>query len=171
MTEAAPDGIFVADSDGHIVLVDRGLEHLLGYARRELIGLPVEAVILPSSQPSSDRRVARCKNGAEIHLEIAFRALGGDTTLVSASVRTADETQSGRRQLLHHRPELVGELTDTVAHELNNVLTVLRAEVSLLGVETGSGPNEPTARIDNALDRVTDLARQLVTIGHIARLP
>ena len=171
MTEAAPDGIFVVDSDGHIVLVDRGLEHLLGYARRDLIGLPVEEVILPISQPSDDLHVARCKNGAEIKLEIAHRALSGNTTLVSAFVRTPYDTQSGRRQLLHHRPELVGELTDTVAHEFNNVLTVLRAEVSLLGIDAGLGQSKAVARINNALDRATELARQLVTIGHIARLP
>ena len=65
----------------------------------------------------------------------------------------------------------MGELTDTVAHELNNVLTVLRAEVSLLGIDSGLGQNEAVARIDNALDRATELARQLVTIGRIARLP
>ena len=157
MAEAAPDGIFVVDSGGHIILVDRGLEHLLGYARRDFIGLPVEAVILPTFQPSDDLRVARCKNGVEIQLESAF-------------VRAADDTHSGRHQLVHHRPELVGELTDTVAHEFDNVLTVLRTEVSLLGIDSGLGQNEAVARIDNALDRATELARQLVTIGHIARL-
>lgn len=171
MTGAEPDGILVVDSDGHIVLVDRGLEHLLGYARRELIGLPAEAVILANSQPSGDLRVARCKNGAEIQVEIAFRALGDDTALVGVFVQTADNTQSGRRQPLHHRPELVGEFADTVAHELNNLLTVLRAEVSLLGIDAGLAQDEAVARIDNALDRATELARQLVTIGRIARLP
>jgi nitrogen-specific signal transduction histidine kinase len=168
VTESAPDGIIVIDSDGHIVLVDRGFERLLGYTRKELVGLPVQAVLLPSSQSGSDLRLARRKDGSEIQLETALHPLHGDATLVRAFVQAAGATQSTRR-----RPhgKLVGELTDAVAHDLNNILTILRAEVSLLEIEAGQEQNKSTARIDNALDRATELARRLVTIGHIARLP
>ncbi len=43
--EFAPDGILLADGDGRIVEVNSQMEGIFGYARAELLGLPVETLI------------------------------------------------------------------------------------------------------------------------------
>ena len=43
--EFAPDGILLADGDGRIVEVNSQMEGIFGYARAELLGLPVEMLI------------------------------------------------------------------------------------------------------------------------------
>ena len=67
---------------------------------------------------------------------------------------------------LRQRREAAGISQEALGHACG----LHRTEVSLLGIDSGLGQNEAVARIDNALDRATELARQLVTIGHIARL-
>ena len=43
--ESAPNGIAIVDRDGRIVLVNREIERLFGYAREELVDQPVETLI------------------------------------------------------------------------------------------------------------------------------
>ena len=43
--EAAPSGLLMVGQDGRIVLVNREIERLFGYAREELLGRPVETLV------------------------------------------------------------------------------------------------------------------------------
>src|SRR5688572_26253776 len=43
--EWAPSGLMMIDADGRIVLVNREIERLFGYAREELQGKPVELLV------------------------------------------------------------------------------------------------------------------------------
>ena len=43
--ESAPDAIVIADRQGRIHLVNRQTEQLFGYARLELLGLPIETLM------------------------------------------------------------------------------------------------------------------------------
>lgn len=43
--EAAPDGLLIADDQGLIVMVNRQLEHMFGYATGELLGQPIEQLV------------------------------------------------------------------------------------------------------------------------------
>ncbi|HUJ26449.1 MAG TPA: PAS domain S-box protein, partial [Myxococcales bacterium] len=45
LLDAAPDAMLIADGDGSIVLANSQAEKLLGYARVELLGLPVEMLV------------------------------------------------------------------------------------------------------------------------------
>ena len=52
--ELAPDAIIVADGEGRILLVNHQTEVLFGYARSELLGVPVE-LLLPQPTPHGAR--------------------------------------------------------------------------------------------------------------------
>ncbi|MCC6407622.1 MAG: PAS domain S-box protein, partial [Planctomycetes bacterium] len=43
--EASPTGVLMIGADGRIVLVNREVERLFGYARDELLGRPVELLV------------------------------------------------------------------------------------------------------------------------------
>src|SRR5579884_4163941 len=45
LLDAAPDAMLVVDADGHIAFANRQTERLFGYARDELLGLPLDALI------------------------------------------------------------------------------------------------------------------------------
>jgi len=95
--ESAPVGVLMVDGHGHIVLLNRELERMLGYAREELFGQPVERLIPErfrarhsgflgafSAQPTtrvlgSGRDLfALRKDGTEIPVEIGLNPFGTD---------------------------------------------------------------------------------------------
>jgi len=51
--EAAPDAIVVVDPSGDIVIVNQLAERLFGYARQELIGMPIERDWFPGVSEST----------------------------------------------------------------------------------------------------------------------
>lgn len=66
------------------------------------------------------------------------------------------------------RVELMGVMASGVAHDLRNILTVLRSSVDLLS----EGPDpEVAADAREALDRAADVCGQLLALGRTARKP
>ncbi len=45
LLDAAPDAVVVVDETGVMILVNRQAEHLFGFDRDELIGMPIEALL------------------------------------------------------------------------------------------------------------------------------
>ncbi len=103
--ESAPSGILIVDGIGNIVLVNREIERLFGYAREELIGQSVEILVpeqfrLNHAKYRSDFSTApstrlmgggrdlhgRCKDGTEIPLEIGLNPVQTDEGLFVLSV-------------------------------------------------------------------------------------
>jgi PAS domain S-box-containing protein len=107
VVEQLPDGLLLADSDGVVRLVNHRLEEMLGFARGELVGQPVEALLpegvrdrhvglrdsfisSPAVRPMGSGRelVARCKSGKLLAVEVSLSPLhGGDQPLIIAIVR------------------------------------------------------------------------------------
>lgn len=53
--EAAPDGLALVDHDGRILDVNRRLEELSGYRRRELLGRPIEILVPDEARAQHER--------------------------------------------------------------------------------------------------------------------
>ena len=135
--ESAPDGMLVADKFGQIVLANRQLEAMFGYAPGELIGRPIETLVPDSVRPGhpalrngyieeggtremggDNRKLrGRRKDGSEFSIEVGLSRLpdvGGRGISVCASVRDITE-----RKLLEAEIERANFLSD-VALELTD---------------------------------------------------
>ncbi|HEX7126913.1 MAG TPA: PAS domain S-box protein, partial [Thermodesulfobacteriota bacterium] len=84
--DPTPGAVALLDASGRIVLVDDRLTELFGYARRELVGLPIETLIPDLRRRSSRARVparaleraGRRKDGSRLAVRVAFHPLPSD---------------------------------------------------------------------------------------------
>ncbi|HEY8370808.1 MAG TPA: PAS domain-containing sensor histidine kinase, partial [Thermodesulfobacteriota bacterium] len=86
LSDPTADAVALLDASGRIVLVDDRLTELFGYARRELVGLPIDTLIPDlrgrSSRPRRPARAfersGRRKDGSRLAVRVAFHPLPGD---------------------------------------------------------------------------------------------
>jgi len=152
-TEASPSGTVLIDHEGRIVLVNTHAEKLFGYARDELVGKNVE-ILLPErfgTSLESDRAnffiapegramgshaqlFARRKDGSEVPIEISVNPVQTPHGLVvlanvvdvSARLAAEEVARRSREQVdLLGRVSLLGEMTASLAHELNQPLAAI----------------------------------------------
>jgi PAS domain S-box-containing protein len=151
--EASPSGIVLINREGKILLVNTQTEKLFGYRRGELIGKLVEMlvperfasqhpayrakfVVAPETRAMGAGRelFARRKDGSEFPVEIGLnpiRTPQGPLVLanvVDISARIAGEEEAHRRREqveLLSRVSLLGEMTASLAHELNQPLAAI----------------------------------------------
>ena len=187
-TEALVGSFFQHSSECHSILVedDGGFRYqevnpatlrLLGMARNEVVGRRTEDVLGPEMGAEINRHLARClREGGSSHYE---RMLGA---AVVEAVATAVPTREGearrvivsardvteRRRLEEHlrqsqKMEALGQLTGGVAHDFNNMLTLVLGGLDTIGRQLGNLPDSPAiARIA----RAKDLALQGVQRAH-----
>ncbi|MGE0353740.1 MAG: nitrogen regulation protein NR(II), partial [Gemmatimonadales bacterium] len=144
--EGSPDGVVVSDAAGLIQLVNHPVETMFGYTRAELLGQSVEVLVpeaargrhprlrqiyqtAPAAHPMWQGRTvsARRKDGTVFPAEILLSPLASGTErLVIASIRDVTDRQALEANLRQaQKMEAVGQLTGGVAHDLNNMLTVV----------------------------------------------
>jgi two-component system sensor kinase FixL len=140
--ECLPLAVLIVNDDGRIELVNAVTEQLFGYDRAEMIGAPAEWLVpglhsdarqsapLREGIPDMQHHFARRKDGTQFLVEVARNAVPGvDMRLTCAVVidRTDRyELQRNRQELAHlTRVCALGELTASLAHELNQPLTAI----------------------------------------------
>ena len=157
-TEASPSGTLLVNNQGRIVLVNTHIEKLFGYHRDELMGKLVETLIpqrfvaehpahrakfmaAPQARPMGAGRelFARRKDGTEFPVEIGLSPIQmpqGNLVLASVvdiSARKAAEAEAQRRRDqidLLTRVSLLGEMTASISHELNQPLTAIASNAN-----------------------------------------
>lgn len=197
--DVAPVGYVVIDDAGLVAEVNLTTAALLGRSRQEIIAQPFTANIarqdqdnyyfqrkrlLESGTPMScDLRLLKT-GGASFwaHLEAtAARSAEGDPLCravlsdISERMNAEAEQEKLRAQLGHsQRMESVGRLAGGVAHDFNNMLSVIIGNVeTALGEVDQSGPaHDALLAIQAAARRSADVTRQLLTFtGHQAVQP
>jgi len=153
VVEAVPSALLLVDDKGMIALANLQAEALFGYPRAELIARPVDTLSPervrvahagmrdgyakdPRNRAMGAGRAlsVRRKDGAEIAVEVALSPMPtaqGLFTLVSVvdvSERRGLERETARQrdELAHlSRVAMLGELSGSLAHELNQPLTAI----------------------------------------------
>jgi PAS domain S-box-containing protein len=158
-TEASPSGTLLVNDRGHIVLVNAHVEELFGYERQELIGKPIE-ILLPerfATEDGVDRtdflsalqsrimgvtdgQLFACrKDGSEFSVEVGLNPVEMPrgrlvlVTVVDISPRKRAEEEARRQREQNEllgRASLLGEMTASLAHELNQPLAAIMSNAS-----------------------------------------
>jgi PAS domain S-box-containing protein len=191
LIENAPDGIVSVDQEGRIVSVNPAAQALLGVARPGLQGRPILEVLETACADEVEHgKVAQLFTGGDggetsvafrgdasqdVMVDVVVGALPGvhgpgglQVTLrdISAQRRSWETERLLRAQLEHaQRLEAVGRLAGGVAHEFNNLLTVVGGSAELLLMDSRGGEAELAREIIDAKTRGAQLTRQLLAFA------
>lgn len=184
VVEHAGEAIFIAQ-DGCVKFPNLATERLTGYPRDELEGMPLTLLIHPEDREMVLDRYRRRIKGEDVATGYPFRVIDrtGETHWVSiTSTRTAwegrpatlnfvtDITEQKRLevQLLQaQKLESVGRLAGGVAHDFNNMLSVILgyAQLALDKVDPCQPLHLELQEIFKAARRAADITRQLLAFA------
>ena len=153
VVEAAPNAMIMINPQGTIALVNAQAEAIFGYPRGEMVGRPIEMLVPERSRPqhpvlrrsyfsnpqkrsmgSGRELFGRRKDGSEVPVEIGLNPIqAADGMFVLASIIDITQRRQAEREAVQQRNELahlsrvtmLGELSGSLAHELNQPLTAI----------------------------------------------
>ena len=187
--ETAKDAIFVCDKTGKFVDVNRAACEVLGYSREELLKLsPKEIDADPIGYDAfiklrnglTDKLTFEInqirKDGTHLPVEItgsSFNEKGQQMALaiardISERKKTEEEKKKLEAQLhMAQKMEAIGKLAGGVAHDFNNILTVIMGNASLALMEVGKDNTlrQEIEEIRKAGERAASLTRQLLAFS------
>ncbi len=193
--ESAPSGLLMTDAEGRIVLVNREIERMFGYAREELLGQPVERLVPARSQgahPSyragfrNDPRVRAMgagrdlfglrKDGSEVPVEIGLTPVAteegifvlGAVVDISARKRLEEEQRALSERLRQsQKMEAIGTLAGGIAHDFNNLLGAIIGYTELIAgqVESNAGLTRDVGEVMAAALRGRQLVERILTFS------
>jgi PAS domain S-box-containing protein len=146
VTESAYDAIFILTTEGSILEVNRAVEELLGFPRERIIGRQLVDFAAPGYEQenlnSYTRRVAAGAgkstpialgkaDGSVILLDVSSRSVdvGGDRLVFSVGRDVTEQTKVQAQLMASDRMASVGALAAGVAHEINNPLAAVTANL------------------------------------------
>src|SRR5208282_4117725 len=184
--ENSADGMRLTDENGVIVAVNGAFCELVGLSQTELEGKLFTVIYAESgereemlaqyperfSQDAGEHKRERSymlHNGREIVFEIAdsLVELRGKPLLLLSLFRDVTTQRRLEEQLRQsQKMEAIGQLAGGVAHDFNNILTVIHGHSSLLqSSELDETAMRSAQQISQAAERAAALTRQLLTFS------
>ncbi len=189
VVEAAPSAILLIDDKGAIALANVQAQSLFGYARTDLLAMPVDRLVPahlrgahagqramyamdPQSRAMGAGRelFARRKDGSAFPVEVALSPMATDdglfvlASVVDISARRALEraTAEQRDELAHlSRVAMLAELAGSLAHELNQPLTAI--------LSNAQAAQRFLAQSPPRVDQIDEILADIVKSDHRAR--
>jgi PAS domain S-box-containing protein len=197
LLDTAPDAMVVVDEGGRITYVNTQTERMFGYARAELLGQGVEALVperfqaphvahreafarMPAARPMGARLelFARRRDGTEFPAEVSLSPLTtGQRKLVSASIRDITDRKRVEEELrqAHALAESASaaksEFLGSMSHELRTPLNAILGFAQLLSrdkkVPLHERHRERLAHILKGSEHLLRLIDEVLDLSHI----
>ena len=195
LVEGTPDLITRVDTEGHIIFVNHAALNIFGLAPEDCIGRPAFDFVHPDDRAATISAFhGWLESGEEIftyenrqigidaqghrHMMWSVRAEHDENGNVSGFVSTARDVTDSRhskkeKKMLEEqlqqsqKMESVGRLAGGVAHDFNNMLSVIlgHAELGLMRTDPNQAIHTNLEEIAKAANRSTDLTRQLLAFA------
>jgi len=181
--EAVPSAILVVDDKGIITFANAQAEGLFGYPRTDLVAMPVEMLLPERTRVphaalrqayardararvmGAGRELSACrKDGGEIPVEVALSPMVTEQGLfilvsvvdITERRRLERETTRQRDEVAHlSRVAMLGELSGSLAHELNQPLTAILSNAQAAQRFLAQDP----PRLDKLGEILTDIVK------------
>src|SRR5215472_8089000 len=185
--ETAVDAIIVSDQHGIIQEFSKAAERMTGYAAADLIGQNMRVLLPATLRHEHERYTARylwtvrelevCRKDGTVfpaHLSIAEWWAGGHRhftgILRDLSVQKQEQLERAKLESQLHQAqkmEAIGNLTGGMAHDFNNMLSVIIGNIDLLRDLKNDDPDveELTCEALDAAFRGADLTRRLLAFA------
>ena len=197
MVEYSNDLIWAQDRKGRLDFLNRRALEAFGFPSNELLGKTVETLVAPkdtsklkdiyneslAGRPQTFDVSVRAANGQIIDLLVNTAPVyDGDQVTGTVSFgmdvterRQAEQTRASLQTQLcqAHKMDAVGRLAGGIAHQLNNLLTVVLgySDYALTSLEPGTALHTDLREIRTASVRAADLIRQLLLFGRTGLTP
>jgi PAS domain S-box-containing protein len=193
IAENTSDLICMVDAEGNFVYVSPSYEETLGYGADDLLGRSLFSLIHPDERgPIRERFIRSFEGGYTENLEWKFQHKDGSWKVFDAvenwiyaglgerqcaivvsrdltERKQAEEALRNSEEQLRQAQKLeaVGQLAGGVAHDFNNILTVILGYSDILMKKTVEGdPNRSRIEeIKRAAERASSLTRQLLAFS------
>ncbi len=186
--ETSLDAFVQTDEKGNIVNWNTQAEKMFGWLRDEVLGKNTIDVIVAeadrervregvqrfvaSDRTLLDRRremMVRRRDGKEFKAELSVTAMRRrDGMLFNAFYRDLTDKVAAEERIRHaEKMEAIGQLTGGVAHDFNNILTVITGTIEILGEAVEKEPQLAaiTRMIDEAAARGAELTQHLLAFA------
>jgi len=182
--EDSRDTIFITSADGIMIDINSAGEELFGYTRSELLGMDVRQLYFDQNDRIQFVQEI-IQTGFVRNYEIKFRRKDGEgiECLLTATIKTADdgktilfqgiisdvtETRKLEEQFRQsQKMEAVGRLAGGVAHDFNNMLSVIigGSELAMRLLKPYDPSRQKFEEIHKAAEHATNLTRQLLAFS------
>ena len=182
--EDSRDTIFITSADGIMLDINSAGEELFGYTRSELLGMDVRQLYLDQNDRIQFVQEI-IQTGYVRNYEMKFRRKDGEgiECLLTATIKTADdgktilfqgiisdvtETRKLEEQFRQsQKMEAVGRLAGGVAHDFNNMLSVIigGSELAMRQLKPYDPSRQKLEEIHKAAERASNLTRQLLAFS------
>lgn len=187
--ETALDAFVQMDEAGVVIDWNSQAEKIFGWSRIEAIGRVLGELIVPEIHRAHHREglqrflktgeglilgnrfeiEAQRRDGSEVKVELSVTALqrrGGH--VFNGFIRDLTDKIAAENQVRQaQKMEAVGQLTGGVAHDFNNILTVITGTIEILAEGVADRPDLAgiAKMIDEAAERGADLTRHLLAFA------
>jgi PAS domain S-box len=186
LVENSVDLIAILDRDARFLYTSPGYTTQLGYPANEFLGKSAIDYIHPDDIETVREAINHLKGGVRgpVEVQLRFRNKAGEWRLVSSSITNllTDPSVHGlvvnsrdvttKRELENRvsrsqQLDLVGQLAGGMAHEFNNLLTVIRvhSEFLLEDLRPDNTLRADADTIHKAANRAAELTRRLLTLS------
>ncbi|WP_456742462.1 ATP-binding protein [Bradyrhizobium sp. USDA 4354] len=187
--KTALDAFIQIDESGAVLEWSFQAEALTGWTRQEALGADVvDLVVAEPLRAAFRQRMARLvpelsdtpagmrfevtlvhRNGERILVEASSTVSRiGERSIINAFVRDITQKRAAEEQLIQsQKMEAVGQLTGGIAHEFNNMLTVITGTIEILADAVKDNPplSTITKLISEAADRGAALTSSLLSFA------